>query len=417
MNRLVDVPGYGRLWTASTVSIFGSYVTTLALQFFLFDALGGDVEDLGLMNAARWLPYLLFGLVVGVLVDRYRRRPVLVATDLGRAVLLCLLPVLYFLDRLTIPALVGFMFLFGALSLVFDAADQSLLPRVVPRPLLTAANARLQQSDAMAQSTGPLLAGALLRLVGAPVAILVDAASYLFSALMVASLRVEEPKPAPAERRHLLTELREGVSWVYRHRTLSAMALTTHVWFVFSSMLGTVLSAYMIEGLDFSPLKAGFVLAAGGLGGVLGGAVSGWAGRRFEVGPILAVTKALEPVAWLLVPLAMPDRSPVWMFAGAMFGFWFVLGVGGPFEMSYRASVTPDALQGRMAATMRSFNRASIVLGAPLGGFLAGRFGYRTALWVGIAGFAVVAVAVALSPLRGARHSDALDAEPAPAAD
>ena len=147
--------GFRRFWVASTVSAFGTYVTTVALQVLVVDDLGGSATDVGLVNAARWAPYLLVGLLVGVLADRLRRRPVLVATDLGRAVVLAGLPLLAVLDRLTLPALLSLVAALGLLSLGNDAANQSFLPRLVPRSGLSRANARLQQSDAAARPPAP----------------------------------------------------------------------------------------------------------------------------------------------------------------------------------------------------------------------------------------------------------------------
>src|SRR6266508_2232943 len=145
MPQLANLSGYPRFWAASTVSAFGSNITLLAMQILATLTLHATGVELGLLGAARWLPYLLFGLVAGVIVDRYRRKPILVGTDLGRAGLLCAIPALYFADVLTIPALIAFTVVFGTLSLCGDAADQSFLPRLVPAPLLTAANARLEQ--------------------------------------------------------------------------------------------------------------------------------------------------------------------------------------------------------------------------------------------------------------------------------
>ncbi|MEV0697945.1 MFS transporter [Saccharopolyspora sp. NPDC050389] len=182
--------------------------------------------ELGLLNAARWIPYLLFGLLAGVVVDRYRCKPMLVGADLGRAVLLCAIPALHAVSLLDLPALALLVAAMGLASLFFDAADQAFLPRLVPTGLLTSANARLEQSDAVAQTTGPVLATALIKVLGAPLAILVDAASYLISGVLLASIRVQEPAAPRAARRSLLTGLREGMSWVYRHRMLAPMALS-----------------------------------------------------------------------------------------------------------------------------------------------------------------------------------------------
>ena len=174
-GQLRDCPGFGRVWTAATISGFGSYVTTLAIQVLIVVTLHEGAGGVGLVSSARWLPYLLFGLLAGVLIERSRRRPLLIATDLGRGLLLIAVPLLALAHRLSLPVLMGFMAVFGLMSLVGDAAAQSFLPRVVPAHLLTAANARLDQSDAVAQTSGPALAGGLISVLGAPVAVLIDA--------------------------------------------------------------------------------------------------------------------------------------------------------------------------------------------------------------------------------------------------
>ncbi|MFE2868623.1 MFS transporter [Embleya sp. NPDC059259] len=411
MSRLVDLPGYLRLWTASTVSCFGTYVTILALQILAAVTLHATAFELGVLSAARWLPYLLFGLVAGVLVDRYRRKPILVGTDLGRAALLGMIPLLYLADRLTMTALVVFVFAFGTLSLVFEAANQSYLPRLVPRELLASANARLQQSDSVAQTTGPLLGGILVKAVGAPVAMLVDAASYLASGLLLASITDPEPVRR-AERRDLRAELREGLSWVYRHRTLGPMALTSHGRFLFTGMLSTVYVLYVLRELDIGALGLGITYACAGVGAVLGTTFSTWAGRRFDVGPTMVASRALAPLAWMVVPLTTAGPGALWAVSAAQFVLWLGLGTEGPTEMGYRQSVTPDRLQGRMNATIRSLNWGVIAIGAPLGGLLADTAGYRTALWIAIAGLALSVLALAFSRFRDATLADALETAP-----
>ena len=183
-ETLRQARGFARLWTASTISAFGSYVTILAVQVLVVDELAGDAFDVGLVNAARWLPYLLFGLLVGVLVDRMRRRPLLVATDLLSAAALAAVPVLSALGHLNVAWLIGIMVVFGLCRVVGDAAFQSFVPRLVATRLLGPAHARIDQSDAVAQASGPALAGGLVSWLGAPVAVLVDALSYLVSAVL-----------------------------------------------------------------------------------------------------------------------------------------------------------------------------------------------------------------------------------------
>ncbi len=205
--------GFGTYWAASTVSGFGSYVTALAIQVLVVITLHQGAAGVGVVNASRWLPYLLFGLVAGVLVDRSRRRPLLVTTDLVRGALLVAVPLLALTHHMTIGMLTAFMAIFGLMSLVNDAATQSFLPRLVPAGQLTPANARLDQSDAVAQTSGPALAGGLVSLLTAPWAVLVAAASYLVSGLLLLRISVLEPPPRPIRLRGVAGEAAEGLRW------------------------------------------------------------------------------------------------------------------------------------------------------------------------------------------------------------
>jgi MFS family permease len=227
--RLRHDLGFRRFWTASTVSAFGSYISDLAVAAIIVQVLHGTVADVGFVKAAGMAPYVAVGLFAGVLADRMRRKPVLVSTDFGRAVVLAAIPLLAVTGTLTVAVLAALMVVFGVLSVLNVAANQSFLPRLVPRELLPRANARLQQSDAAAQTAGPLLGGGVIAAVGAPLAVLVDAVSFALSGLLVAATPAME-RPARPATRSVLAELREGVRWVFWHPTLRPLALSTHGW-------------------------------------------------------------------------------------------------------------------------------------------------------------------------------------------
>ncbi len=394
-------------WTAETVSGFGSYVTTLASQVLVVVTLHESAAGVGLVNAARFLPYLVLGLVVGVLVDRVRRRPILVATDLGRGLLLVAIPLLAMADQLTLALLVVFMVAFGTLSLLNDSASQSFVPRLVPRPLLTRANARLDQSDAVAQTSGPALAGGLVALLSAPWAVLVDAASFLASALLVARTRVAEPPSRSVDLRSMRqvpTELREGLRWVYRHRTLTPFAIGTHIWFLFNAMAGATLPVFALRQLDLGALGFGLLLALAGVGAVVGSSYAERLGNAFGAGRVSIACIVGNAVAWALVASSPGDSVLTWaVFGAGQLLLGVSMGAENANTMGYRQSVTPDELQGRMNTTMRSINRAMVVVGAPLGGLLADSVGLRPVLYVAAAGFLLVAAGLALTPFRDAR--------------
>jgi len=389
-----------RFWLADAVSNLGTFVSTLALQLLLIETLHADQTALGVVRAAQWLPYLLFGLLAGVVVDRVRRRPLLIGADALCAVLLGSVGGLALTGHLTVPVLAVLVFGVGCASMFFSAAHLSLLPTIVPAPLLPSANARLAQTYAATQSLGPLVGGALVRLLSAPVAVLVDAVSYAVSALLLLTVRVEEGRPEPGARRHLWTELREGADWVYRHATLGPYAVSLHLWFLSNALVTTVLVYFATVELRLDALGVGLVLAAAGVTGVLGAGVAPRLGRRFGTGRVVVATEWLSPTAYALLLLAQPGPSAVvWpLVANALFGLG--MGLKGPLEMSYRNLVTPDRLRGRMNATIRSLNWGSIAVAAPLGGWVAATWGNRAAIGLGVAGLVVSASVLWRSPYR-----------------
>lgn len=405
-QRLRECPGFLRFWTAATVSGFGTYVTTLAIQVLVVITLHKGAAGVGLVNSARWLPYLLFGLIAGVLVDRSRRRPLLVTTDLGRGLLLIAVPLLALTHHLTIVLLMAFMVVFGLMSLASDAASQSFLPRLVPARLITPANARLDQSDAVAQTSGPALAGVLVSLLSAPWAVLVDAASYLISGLLLLRVHVVEPASRRVSLRGIRGEAAEGLRWVYRHRTLRPYALGTHAWFLCFAAVNVVLPPFALRTLSLSAFGFGVALAVGGLGGLLGALAATRLGVRFGAGRVVIASHVATALAVAVITLGS-DHWFGWVLFGAgelLLGL--SMGASNANEMGYRQTITPDHLQGRMNATMRSINRAMIVIGAPLGGVLADAIGFRAMLWITVVGFLLVAIGLVLSPFRDARLGD-----------
>lgn len=401
MTRLRHQPTFVRFWAASTVSDFGTYVTALALQVLIVVTLGATATEVGIVSAARWLPYLLFGMVAGVLADRYRRRPMLVGADLGRAVVLGLVAVLALVHALSIPLLVVLMLGVGTLSVLNDAAHQSFLPRLVAPESLTHANARLEQSVAVAQSTGPVLSGGLIAVLGAPLAIAVDAASFLASGTILATLRAPEPVGRPSRLR-LISEAREGIRYVYRHPMLAPYAVATHVWFLFNSALATVFVPFVLRDVRLTPLSLGFAYALGGVGGVLGSQFAGRVTRRLGTGVVVILDRYMTPVSFSLVALASAGFGGWILVAANQFLFWFAVSMGGPAELGYRQSVTPDALQGRMNATIRSINVGLAAFGALAGGLLADGIGNRPTLWLAIGCHLVGATFLAVSRYRHA---------------
>ncbi len=404
-------PGFTKFWAASSASDLGTYFTTVAVQVLVVVTLGRGAFGVGLVTAARWLPYLIFGLVAGIVVDRTAHRPLLVLTDLARGGLLVAVPVLALAHRLSLPTLTVFMAVFGLLSLFNDAAAQSFLPRLVPPELLTRANARLDQGGAAAQTTGPALAGGLVSLVGAPWAVLVDVLSYLVSGLLIARIPITEPPRRPITVSHVWREAAAGARWIYRHRTLRPLALSTHAWFLCWAIAGAILAPYVLRTLGIGAFGLGLFLSVAGVGGLLGASSATRLGARFGAGRVVIVARAGTGLSWALVALSGRGWVGWLLLAAGQLLLGLSMGAESANEMGYWQAVTPDDLQGRTSATRRSVNRAMLVIGAPLGGALADLVGYRPMLWAAAVGFLLVAASLSCSPFRHAR------VDPAPTAD
>lgn len=411
-GEVLRLPAFALFWSSSTLGALTGAVTTVAFQVLIVTTLGASAFEIGLLNAASVVPYLLFGLVVGALMDRWRRRPALVLASLARAIVLAAVPVLWLTGTLTVWSFGSVILLYGALTLIADSAAQPLLPRLVPRTQLVAANARLGQAGTVAQTAGPALGGAVVAWLGAPLAIVIQTVSYLVSALLLSRIRVDEPKQERrTDDRHIGHDIVEGLRWTYSHRTLAPLAASIHVWFLGNSMALTTFAPFALRELDVGPLVFGIVLAMGGLGGFVGAVIAPATGRRFGVGGAVLAGRILAPVAWVVVlaaPLTADTSLALVAIPLGVGQFLFGLGIGveDPNEMGYRQAVAPDRMQGRMNASIRTVNRVAFLIGSLVAGVLATVFDYRLTIGVSVAVFAIAALIVVFSPLRTARHED-----------
>jgi MFS family permease len=396
-----------RYWRADAVSGLGTYVTLFALQALVVLTLHGSAADVGWLNAARWLPYLVFGLFVGAIVDGRRRLPLMVSTDLVQAGLLLVVPLMWSLGLLSLPALMLIVIAYGTASVVNVAAAMSLLPRLVQAQHLQPAHARIDGADAVASTAGPALGGLLVSAVGAPVAVILDSLTYLYSALTLRRIDLDEPPPRTGvTARGLLSEVVDGVRWVYRGSGLSALALSTHAWFVGNAIVGVVLAPYVLRTLDLTAFQFGIVGAAGGVGAVVGATVTTWVGRRLGTGRTIIVCHVVTALGVITMVLAGQKMPPVGTVAVIMVGqglYGLAMGMSNSHEMSYRQLVTPDELQARTNTTMRSLNRAVVVIIAPIAGMLADAWGIRPMLLLAAVIFALVAAGLGTTSFRDVR--------------
>ncbi len=391
-----------RLWAGETISLFGSQVTALALPLTAVVLLDATPFQMGLLGAAHTIPFLLLALLAGVWVDRRRRRPVLVAANLARAALLGLVPLLASFGLLRIGYLVGIAFLVGAARVFFELAYLSYLPRLVRREELVEANGKLAASASVAEIGGPSLAGALIGVLSAPFALLLDGVSFLVSAASVSRIRRAEPEPEPVgEERRLVREIRDSFGQTFRNRYLLAFAAEAATYNVFWNTMQAVLVLYAVDELGMGAGTLGLVMSVGSAGALAGAVLTGRTAGRFGVGSTMIGSAVVSNVGTLLIPLvAAPNVLGLGLLAAA----FFLRGVGmtGCNVQVYavRQAIIPDRLQGRMNGTYRLLTDGFIPLGALLGGFLGEVIGLQPTLLVGAVGLFFSWVWLFCSPAR-----------------
>jgi MFS family permease len=392
-----------KLWSAETISQFGSQVSGLALPFVAIVVLHVSAFEVAALGTIEFLPFILFSLPAGVWVDRLRRRPILIVGDLGRGALLVSVPIAYALDVLTIWQLYAVGFLVGTLTVFFDVAYQSYLPSLVERKNLVDGNSKLEISRSAAQLGGPGLAGLLIGWITAPYAVLVDSLSFLGSALFVLGIRRRE---APVEREvdesgrsaSMKSEIAAGVRYVFGNRYLRHIAASTASFNFFSSVWGAIYLVWAVRELDLTAARIGLVFSLGNIGFLAGALFANRIAAAVGVGRAIIFSAFIGGPAALLVPLAPHDNPLPFLFlAQIVIGFGIV--VYNVNQVSFRQAICPERMQGRMNAVMRFMVWGTIPLGSLLGGVLGSRVGLDATIWIGIVGGLLSFLPVALSPL------------------
>lgn len=391
------------LFAAAAVSRLGTSISYVAIPLVAVLALDATPGQVGLLATLSTVAFLLIGLPAGAWTDRIRRRGVLITADLARAALFGSVPLAWWLDLLTLAQLYVVVLLCGVGTVFFDVANQSYLPQVVGRPGLLAANTRLVSMDAAGDVAGRSLAGYLVALIGAPVAILVDALSYLVSALFVGRVSHREPAPDNAGAAPLWREMREGVRFVAGHPVLRAIATAGALSNLSVMLVLTMIPVLFVRELGLSEGVLGLFLAIGGAGMFLGSLIARRLAGRIGAGRVpLLVGVSTAPLGFLLP--AVDRGAMLWLTGVAWLLISVRFGVDNVINVSFRQRITPDRLLGRMNATFRSLLTGALAIGAALAGLLGQLVDPRAALWAGAIGIAVVWVPIFLSPLRTMRE-------------
>ena len=397
---------FRKLWGSLTIVHFGGQITFLALPLTAALALNASPFEVGVLTALEALPYPLFGLFAGVLVDRTRKLPIMIACDVGRGLALLAIPVCAWFGVLNMAILYVAGFLVGLLTVIGWPAYQVFMTERVGRENLVEANAKIGVADSAAQLVGPGIAGALIQWLTAPIAILLDAFSFFLSAWMLRGIppsETDRPKSVPNS---LAADIREGLAVIWQNRTLRALVWAIGLWQVFRHAFIAIVVLFAARELGFSAGRVGVLFMVAGLGSLAAAGVTATLNTRFGMGPVMLGGIAATGVAWLVMGAA--GGSP-WAASLVFGGGLFLLDLGAMIffinYLSLRQAVTPDRLLGRVTATMICLTVSTAPLGGLAGGWVAEHYGLRTAMLLAGAGALILAPLVTwLSPLARMRE-------------
>lgn len=389
-----------KLWSGQTISVFGSMIGGTALTFTAILFLDATPMQMSLLNTMQMLPAFLVGLFAGALVDRLRRRPLMIGVDIGRALALATIPLAALLGFLHISHLYVVALAVSVLTSFFDLAYQSYLPTLIGKESLIDGNSKLSASAAVAEFGGFSIGGWLVQIFTAPLAILLDAVSFLVSALSLSAIRAREVQVIPEEQPDMRREIAEGLREVWHSPLLRSSALILLCHNLAGSMYGALVVLYMSRVLGFDPGVLGMIWAVGGISSLVAASQAPRITRWLGPGWTMSLGLLFSGISSLFVPLASGATflSAALLVAAQLGdGFYVVYDIN---QVSLRQGITSERLLGRVNATMAFLNMGAALLGALLGGALGEWLGVRPTLFLGGALTILAAVGLAFSPLR-----------------
>jgi predicted MFS family arabinose efflux permease len=405
---LLRQPEFLKLWSAQAISQLGDQVTLLALPLVAVLTLDASAAQMGLLTAAELMPHLLFSLFAGVWIERRsHRRKLMIAADIARAVLLVSVPLAAAFDVLTFPQLYAVAFAVGSFAVLFDISWATLFPAVVPRRDLVDASSKLSLSRSLSFVVGPSLAGFLVQAVTAPVTLLLDAFSFIGSALFLGRIRTPEPSPE-RDGNGVLRSLRDGMRFVLRDDLIRADLGCAATVNLFNFVFAAIFILYATRELGVAPGTLGIALGLGAIGGILGALIAPPLERAIGIGPSVVLGSVLFPAPLILVPIASGSELTIGVMLGTA-EFFSAVGVM-IFDVSAASMLflrTPDRIRARTAGTFRFVNYGIRPIGALLGGALGTAIGLQATLWIGVLGALLGVVWLVFSPIPRLREAPA----------
>ncbi|MET4704797.1 MFS transporter [Frigoribacterium sp. UYMn621] len=391
-----------RLWTGQTASSVGTQLGGLAIPVLAVSVLQATPFQVGLLGAVQTAAFLVIGLPAGAWVDRWLKRRVMLFADLARAVVLASVPILFFAGVLSIWQLIIIGAIVGVASVFFDVAYQSYLPVLVAPTRLAEGNSKLETTGQLARVAGPAISGALLAIVRPAILVGIDALTFLFSFLALTAIRDREVAQPKADRQKLVTEIREGLSFVFHEPLLRRIVLTTSTTNLFGSLALTMIPILVLRQLDISPVVYGIGISIGAVGGLLGAMFSARIARAIGEGTAIPVSGVVAAIA--IIGLALMSVFPgaaVPIFVVSEFLYSFAVLVYNIAQVTFRQRICPPRLLGRMNASIRFVVWGVLPIGGLASGLLSTAIGLEPTIIIGAVGSVLACAFVVFSPLLG----------------
>jgi MFS family permease len=397
---------FQRLWAGESLSQLGENLGTLAIPVIAVVMLRATAQEVGYLTAAQQLAFLVIGLPVGAWVDRMRKRRVMITADAVRAVALLTIPAAWLAGALQIWQLYAVAAVVGGATVFFDVTYQSIVPRLVAPGQVAPANSGLETSAQVARVGGPALSGALLAVVKAPLLLFATALGYLASMIAVATIRDEERKREASDHASLVTEIGEGLRFVFTHELLTRITVNTGAMNLLEGLSTTLVPIFVLRELHLTPTVFGIVEGIGAAGGILGALATPWLMRRVGEGSLIVWSALVSPVGSVVFLLAAAFRpAEIAFLIGGMFVFSFSVLNYNIAQVSFRQRLCPPRLLGRMNASIRFVVWGVMPVSAAAAGWLGALLGVLPTMWLGavLSGLATIAI-LFFSPLRAMKE-------------
>jgi MFS family permease len=406
--KVTSQPGFIKLWVGQTVSSFGSQISGLALPVIAVTILGATEFQMGLLSAANTSAFLIFGLLAGALVDRWIKRSVMIVADIIRMCAVGLIPILWFADVLSIYHLIVLGAIISVASVFFDVSYQSYIPILLPRDFIGVANSRMELTSQISGVASPGIVGFLLTIVKAPVLLIVDAISFLVSAFSLLLIKDREQPRPKSENKAITKEIAEGLKFVWNQKLIRAISFTTATSNLFTTISGTMFTIYFFREayLGESTAAFGILTAVGSVGGLLGAASTPKLIKLFGEGQLIVISAITMGATQLLIVSSwyVPREYALALLLVNAFLTAFTVLTYNITQVTARQRLCPEALLGRMNASIRFMVWGCMPIGALISGTLGSTIGVVPTITIGAIGGLFAAGFVLFSPIRSMRE-------------